>query len=182
MGRMVIDMNASKNKGDYAEREAVEFLKITASDLLMGTARRKLGAGRRDDIGDVDAFDDVTVQVKWFNDTVRAQREALLGARIQSERAGTRWYVGMSPITGARRDRVRWLCVSDEWPSTSRSELPQFGRASAAIAYFRSMNPGIEVPPEQRVALVKLANDLVIMGVATAWVDSLRAARERVSS
>jgi hypothetical protein len=42
--------NPSKRKGDQAEREAASLL----SDLLGTVVRRKLGAGRLDDCGDLD--------------------------------------------------------------------------------------------------------------------------------
>jgi hypothetical protein len=50
---------ASKRKGDSAEREAAALV----ADLLGVPARRKLGAGRSDDTGDVDGVPDTTIQV-----------------------------------------------------------------------------------------------------------------------
>ena len=50
---------AAKRKGDIAERQAAELL----SELLGVTARRKLGAGRLDDEGDIDGVPDTAVQV-----------------------------------------------------------------------------------------------------------------------
>jgi hypothetical protein len=50
---------ASKRKGDGAEREAATLI----HDLLGVPARRKLGAGRLDDCGDIDGVPDTTVQV-----------------------------------------------------------------------------------------------------------------------
>lgn len=52
-------MNASKAKGDRGEREAAALL----CDLLGVPARRKLGAGRLDDVGDLDGVPDTVVQV-----------------------------------------------------------------------------------------------------------------------
>ena len=43
-------MNKQKNKGDAAEREAAKLL-AEATGLPV---RRKLGAGRQDDVGDLD--------------------------------------------------------------------------------------------------------------------------------
>jgi hypothetical protein len=51
--------NSSKRKGDAAELEAARIL----NDLLGVPARRKLGAGRLDDTGDIDGVPDTTVQV-----------------------------------------------------------------------------------------------------------------------
>ena len=50
---------ASKRKGDTAEREAATLI----AELLGVPARRKLGAGRFDDMGDLDGVPDTTVQV-----------------------------------------------------------------------------------------------------------------------
>lgn len=50
---------ASKAKGDKGEREAAALI----HDLLGVPARRKLGAGRLDDEGDIDGVPDTTIQV-----------------------------------------------------------------------------------------------------------------------
>jgi hypothetical protein len=50
---------ASKRKGDAAEREAAQLI----SDMLGVPARRKLGAGRTDDEGDIDGVPNTAVQV-----------------------------------------------------------------------------------------------------------------------
>jgi hypothetical protein len=50
---------ASKRKGDQGEREAAALIQ----DLLGVPARRKLGAGRLDDCGDIDGVPDTTFQV-----------------------------------------------------------------------------------------------------------------------
>lgn len=50
---------AAKRKGDTAERECAALL----ADMLGVPARRKLGAGRADDQGDIDGVPDTTIQV-----------------------------------------------------------------------------------------------------------------------
>jgi hypothetical protein len=50
---------AAKRKGDAGEREAA----LLIHDLLGVPARRKLGAGRQDDQGDLDGIPDTTIQV-----------------------------------------------------------------------------------------------------------------------
>lgn len=60
----------SKAKGDRAERELAALL----SDQLGVTVRRKLGAGRKDDMGDLEGLRMTVVQVadrKDVADTVR---------------------------------------------------------------------------------------------------------------
>ncbi len=51
--------NSSKRKGDSAELEAARIL----HDLLGYPVRRKLGAGRLDDQGDLDGLPDTVIQV-----------------------------------------------------------------------------------------------------------------------
>ena len=51
--------NPQKAKGDAAEREVAALL----ADLLGLPVRRKLGAGRQDDQGDLDGIPDTVVQV-----------------------------------------------------------------------------------------------------------------------
>jgi len=56
--------------------------------LLGVDARRKLGAGRRDDMGDIDGVPYTVVQVaNWPNDTLRAVREKPVHAEAQKELA-----------------------------------------------------------------------------------------------
>jgi hypothetical protein len=50
---------AAKRKGDSAEREAATLI----ADLLGVPVRRKLGAGRADDCGDLDGVPETTIQV-----------------------------------------------------------------------------------------------------------------------
>lgn len=75
----------AKSKGDAAEREIAEML-----TLLVGQrVRRKLGAGRLDDTGDLDGLTDTTVQVANWADALRAVREKPLGCETQRLNAGT---------------------------------------------------------------------------------------------
>ena len=62
--------NPQKRKGDSAEREAAEIL----TDLLGTPCRRKLGAGRADDTGDIDGVPDHVIQVANWADTAAAAR------------------------------------------------------------------------------------------------------------
>ena len=63
-------MNPQKRKGDSAEREAADIL----TALLNTPCRRKLGAGRQDDTGDIDGVPDHTIQVASWKDTAAAAR------------------------------------------------------------------------------------------------------------
>jgi len=96
--------NPSKVKGDRAELEACRIL----HDLTGFPARRKLGAGRLDDTGDVDGIPDCTIQVKAYADTQRAIRECLAELPQQQANAGTTFAAGL-----VRRPGGRWMAVMD---------------------------------------------------------------------
>ena len=77
--------NPAKAKGDRAELEVQALLR----DLLGVPARRMLGAGRLDDVGDIDGVPDCTIQVANYADLNRALREKIAECPAQQERAGT---------------------------------------------------------------------------------------------
>ena len=177
---MVGVMNSSKNKGDQGERDAVEMFQTLAPDLVLPNARRKLGAGRRDDMGDLDVFNDVAVQVKCYADIVRALRESVVGAHAQAQRSGTRWSIGLAPIPRARRSGIRWITIAYEWPSAPNVHLPSFGSSSLAIDYFLNPSNVIAVPNRDRVALVERKDKpLVILSPVSAWLNAYRSAVAR---
>lgn len=80
--------NSAKRKGDRAELEVQGLLR----DLLGVPARRKLGAGRRDDMGDIDGVPDTVIQVVDWKDALRAVREKPLECEEQRRRASGRVY------------------------------------------------------------------------------------------
>lgn len=73
-----------KRKGDRAELEVQALIR----DLTGWPARRKLGAGRADDMGDIDGVPDTVIQVANYTDMTRAMREKVPGCVEQQERAG----------------------------------------------------------------------------------------------
>ncbi len=77
--------NPSKAKGDRAELEVQGLLR----DHLGVPARRALGAGRLDDIGDITGVPDTVIQVANYADITRAIREKLPACTDQQQRAGT---------------------------------------------------------------------------------------------
>lgn len=93
-------MNPAKVKGDKAELEIAKLL----AELTGWPIRRKLGAGRLDDTGDLDGLPQTTGQVKNFRDIQRAVREALESCPKQQANAGATF--GMSFI---RRPGGRWF-------------------------------------------------------------------------
>jgi hypothetical protein len=88
--------NAAKRRGDEAEREAAAIL----HDLLGWPIRRKLGAGRFDDIGDLDGLPQTTVQVAAWSDVLRAVRQKPVDAERQRERAQTTFCASMIRLRG----------------------------------------------------------------------------------
>ena len=76
--------NSSKRKGDRAELEVQGILR----DLLGVPARRKLGAGRQDDMGDIDGVPDTCISVVSYSDPGRAMREKVHECEVQQERMG----------------------------------------------------------------------------------------------
>lgn len=96
---------ASKRKGDTAELEAARIL----ADLTGWPVRRKLGAGRTDDEGDLDGVPDTTIEVKNYADITRAVNDGLEDLQREQANAGTtfgaamirrrggRWFVAMTP-------------------------------------------------------------------------------------
>ena len=73
-----------KRKGNRAELEAQGLIR----DLTGWPARRKLGAGRADDVGDIDNVPDTVIQVANYQDIARAIREKVPACVEQQERAG----------------------------------------------------------------------------------------------
>jgi hypothetical protein len=60
--------NPQKNKGDRAELEVQALIR----DLTGWPARRQLGAGRLDDVGDISGVPDTVIQVANYKDIARA--------------------------------------------------------------------------------------------------------------
>ena len=108
--------NPQKQKGDRAEREIAGIL----TDLLGVGVRRQLGAGRSDDVGDLDGLPDCTAQVKNYADIARAIREGLAGLERQQQNAGT-----THGVLFIRRPGGRWIAVQtvDQWATTFREAL-----------------------------------------------------------
>jgi len=105
--------NPQKAKGDTAEREIAARLNA----LTGWPVRRKLGAGRLDDAGDLDGIPDCTAQVKNFADIGRGVREAIAGLETQRSNAGTTHAVAF-----IRRPGGRWIAVQtvEQWATTHR--------------------------------------------------------------
>ena len=105
--------NPQKNKGDRAEREIATLL----ADLTGYPVRRKLGAGRADDTGDLDGIPNTTAQVKDYKNVTVAIRTAIDDLETQRANAGTDFAVAF-----IRRPGGRWIAVStvEHWATLHR--------------------------------------------------------------
>jgi Holliday junction resolvase len=78
-------VNPSKRKGDRAELEVQGLLR----DHLGVPARRALGAGRKDDIGDITGVPNTTIQVANHKNVAHAVRHKPLEVEQQRRNADT---------------------------------------------------------------------------------------------
>lgn len=106
---------SSKRKGDQAEREAA----VIIQGLLGVPARRKLGAGRLDDQGDIDGVPDTTVQVVSRGTDVVAVGivRKPLEAEVQSRIAGTTFAATFLRVRGGI---WRVVLTPDQWATLWR--------------------------------------------------------------
>lgn len=100
--------NSQKAKGDRAELEAAELL----TELLGTTVRRKLGAGRQDDTGDLDGVPDHIVQVANWADTAAAARVKPKEAEDQRENAGVEFAATLVRFRGGK---WRVVLTPEQW-------------------------------------------------------------------
>lgn len=119
--------NSAKDRGDRAEREVQGLLR----DLLGVPARRKLGAGRLDDMGDIDGVNDTVIQVASYTDIARAIREKVPECEAQQARAGATF-----GATFVRRPGGKYVVVlsPEQWATYVRESAyspgPFMGRAA----------------------------------------------------
>lgn len=107
---------AAKRKGDRAEREAAAVIR----DELGFFARRMLGAGRHDDVGDLDGVPRHIIQVcDWF-DVPRAVREKPLAAEVQRRTAGMDYAATFVRLRGGD---FRVVLTPTQWADVVREAL-----------------------------------------------------------
>ena len=89
-------------------------------DLLGVPARRKLGAGRLDDMGDIDGVPDTCVSVAAYKDIARAIRDKLPELEVQQERMGATFAAMF-----CRRPGGRYVVVMtpEQWATYAREAL-----------------------------------------------------------
>jgi hypothetical protein len=95
--------NPAKVKGDAAEREIAAIL----ADLTGWPVRRKLGAGRQDDVGDLDGIPETVAQVAYRpSHTLDAVRQKPIDAERQRVNAGATFAFAAIRFRGGE-----WRCV-----------------------------------------------------------------------
>jgi Holliday junction resolvase len=109
-------VNPQKNKGDSAERELAKLL----SDLLGFTVKRKLGAGRAEDTGDLHGLPDCTAQAKNYADVLRAINQGLKDLQAQQLNADS-----THGVLFVRRRGGQWIAVQtlEQWTTTFRETI-----------------------------------------------------------
>lgn len=103
----------AKRKGDEAEREAARII----HDLTGYPSRRKLGAGRLDDVGDIDGVPDTVIQVASYRDLSLALNRKLPACVRQQENAGATF-----GATFLKRPGGDWIVVltPEQWATYAR--------------------------------------------------------------
>lgn len=109
--------NPRKAKGDKAELEVQGLLR----ELLGVNARRMLGAGRRDDVGDMAGVPDTTIQIVNRKDVSRAIREKVPKCVEQQNRAETTHGATFVRLPGGRYVVVQ---TPEQWAALWREAAP----------------------------------------------------------
>ena len=100
--------NPNKRKGDRAELQLAKML----TELLNTPIRRMLGAGRADDIGDLDGMPTTVIQVKHWRDITAAIREGI--TQLQEQQQNKQAPDGVLFI---KHSKHGWLAVTtlEQW-------------------------------------------------------------------
>ena len=106
-------VNRNKLKGDRAEREAAALV----SELLGVSARRALGAGRLDDVGDIHGVPDTAIQVCDWQDLAQALRIKPVAAEVQAANARVPYSVAFIRLRGGE---FRACMTVDAWAAMWR--------------------------------------------------------------
>ena len=106
--------NPNKVKGDKAERGAAALIHY----LTGWPARRQLGAGRADDVGDIDGIPDSIIQVAAWQDVARALRVKPVEAEQQRQNANATHAATFLRLRGGDWRVVmtveQWACYARE--------------------------------------------------------------------
>ena len=108
--------NPQKTKGDKAEREIAGLLDA----LIGGNVRRKLGAGRADDTGDLYGIPNTVAEVKSYANVATGIRSAMAGLELKRINAQADHAVAF-----IRRPGGEWLAVTtvEQWATYHREAV-----------------------------------------------------------
>lgn len=179
--------NASKDKGDRFEREAVAMLKDLCPDLCLDKAKRMLGAGRAEDVGDLYVFADVAVQVRAYKMTSigGAIRSSAKDSITQAGHGDMPYALGLVPYPGARAGTVRWIACVEQWPVELPIEPIPFAMVGKALAWLRDDNGPhgfMAYPRTRRIGVLAGGSTKpVLMTPVEAWVAAYREATGRLA-
>lgn len=109
--------NTSKAKGDRAELEVQGLIR----DLLGVNVRRALGAGRKDDVGDIHGLPSCVIQVaNWPADTLGAVRHKPNQAEDQRRNAGVPFACTWVRLRGGE---YRVVLTPEQWAQLYREAV-----------------------------------------------------------
>lgn len=184
--------NRSKNKGDRAEREAVALLQARMPDIAHQGAKRELGAGRKEDIGDiVRVVPETVIQVKSYATSALATglRSAAKGASAQLGNAVAQGYdmrfaVGLVPIPNAPTSgAVRWMATCEAWPVDLPVDPVRFNAIGKLVTWLKDdLGPHGYLAHERvhRIASFGASlTDTVLVAPIEAWIAAYRQATGR---
>ena len=105
--------NRNKTKGDRAERELATRL----TEMLGKPMRRMLGAGRQDDVGDIDGIDDTAIQAKHWSSITAAITEGITQLAAQQKNKNAE-----NGVLFIKHRKHGWLAVTtiEQWTRTER--------------------------------------------------------------
>ena len=166
-------VNRSKAKGDKAELDATEYFKFMCPDLVVPRPKRMLGAGRKEDIGDLWVFADVAIQVKAFKPASlsAAPYDAARTSVDQAANGDMQFALGMVKIHNARPGTEKWLASVMEWPEPV--DTTSF-KAATEAAMWAHKHPA----PDHAIARVERGGSPVIyIAPMGTWLDAYRRLR-----
>lgn len=177
----------SKSKGDRAERDAVAYLVEMSPDLVLPKAMRKLGAGRKEDTGDLHVFPDVAVQVRSYALTSigLALRSAAVDAVAQAANGDARFALGLVPYPRARAGTVRWIASWIDAPVDLGVEpvgLKMVGKALVWVRDDTGPHGYLARPRTERIAHLTGNGAAVMIAPYEAWLARYRLARKRAQT
>ena len=138
---ILLGIDVTNRSGDKGARGELEVQELLREELALPNVRRALGAGRKDDVGDIDGVPQTAIQVAWWNNPMTAinakiesteqqrrnkrVRFAALFVRRTRAKSGPKWIVVMTPTQWAKMYRYAVMGVALEREQKSGKMLPR---------------------------------------------------------